>query len=136
MTLQEKIEQLFTQTEFNANDHETFNDFKTTLPHRNFSDLISPNLHRVVAHRLITNPQLMKKAESNLDNWLSVNPDEPAWLEWKQILANESVENIIKIITADTDEGQRMRSSSPFAGLLTKQERRMIIEECEKAGLV
>ncbi len=31
MTLQEKIEQLFTQTEFDANDHETFNDFKTAL---------------------------------------------------------------------------------------------------------
>ncbi|MGI8788697.1 MAG: 2,3,4,5-tetrahydropyridine-2,6-dicarboxylate N-succinyltransferase [Pyrinomonadaceae bacterium] len=31
MTLQEKIEQLFTQTEFDANDHETFNVFKTEL---------------------------------------------------------------------------------------------------------
>ena len=31
MTLQEKIEQLFTKTEFDANDHETFNDFKAEL---------------------------------------------------------------------------------------------------------
>jgi hypothetical protein len=31
MTLQEKIEQLFTKTEFDASDHETFNDFKTGL---------------------------------------------------------------------------------------------------------
>ena len=31
MTLQEKIEQLFTKSEFDANDHETFNDFKTAL---------------------------------------------------------------------------------------------------------
>jgi len=31
MTLQEKIEQLFTQTEFDASDHEIFNDFKTEL---------------------------------------------------------------------------------------------------------
>lgn len=31
MTLQEKIEQLFTQTKFDANDHETFSDFKTAL---------------------------------------------------------------------------------------------------------
>ncbi len=136
MTLQQKIEQLFTRTEFEAADHETFNDSKTVLPHRHFSDLISLNLHRVVAHRLIVNPQLLRKAASNLENWLSVNPNEPAWLEWKKILANESVESIIKIITADTDEGQRLRSSSPFAGLLTKQERRTIIGECEKAGLV
>ncbi len=31
MTLQEKIEQLFAKTEFDASDHETFNDFKTAL---------------------------------------------------------------------------------------------------------
>ncbi len=31
MTLQEKIEQLFAKSEFDASDHETFNDFKTAL---------------------------------------------------------------------------------------------------------
>ena len=31
MTLQEKIEQLFTQSEFDAHDHEVFNEFKTAL---------------------------------------------------------------------------------------------------------
>ncbi len=31
MTLQEKIEQLFAKSEFDANDHEVFNDFKTKL---------------------------------------------------------------------------------------------------------
>jgi 2,3,4,5-tetrahydropyridine-2-carboxylate N-succinyltransferase len=31
MTLQEKIEQLFTESEFEAADHETFNEFKTEL---------------------------------------------------------------------------------------------------------
>jgi 2,3,4,5-tetrahydropyridine-2-carboxylate N-succinyltransferase len=31
MNLQEKIEQLFTQTEFDAADHQTFNEFKTEL---------------------------------------------------------------------------------------------------------
>ncbi|MGI9035909.1 MAG: hypothetical protein ACR2GD_07710 [Pyrinomonadaceae bacterium] len=64
---------------------------------------------------------------------MSKNPAISAWLEWKKILETTSLENIIKLITADTDEGQRLRSSSPFAGLLTKKERRMIIEECEKA---
>ena len=31
MTLQEKIEQLFTKSDFDAQDHEVFNDFKTAL---------------------------------------------------------------------------------------------------------
>ncbi|MGI9035910.1 MAG: hypothetical protein ACR2GD_07715 [Pyrinomonadaceae bacterium] len=68
MTLQEKIERLFTQTEFDAGDHETFNKFKTAPQCENFSDLISINLHCFVARRLLRNPNLMKKAEMNLNN--------------------------------------------------------------------
>ncbi len=139
MTLQEKIEDLFTKTEFDAPDREVFNEFKRGLRTgeirrtENFSDLISLALHRIVALRLRSNPLLIQKAEKNLQNWLNRNPDIQAWLEWKTILENENLENILKIITAETDEGQRLRSSSPFAGLVTVEERRAIIEHCEKA---
>jgi len=139
MTLQEKIEQLFTKPEFDAADREVFNDFKTALQvgeiraAKNVSDLISLALHRAVAFRLRSNPNLIRHAETNLQNWLSINPNTPAWLEWRTILEKESLENILKIITAETDEGQRLRSSSPFAGLVTAEERRAIIEYCEKA---
>ena len=99
----------------------------------NSSDLISLALHRAVALRLRSNPHLLQKAETNLNNWLSKNATVGAWLEWKKILETENLENILKLITAETDEGQRLRSSSPFVGLVTKEERRMIIEDCEKA---
>ena len=139
MNLQEKIERLFTKPEFEAQDHEIFNDFKTELRQgeiratENFSDLVSLALHRVVAVRLRSNPNLVRQAETNLQNWLSRNPNTQAWIEWRAILENESLENILKIITAETDEGQRLRSSSPFAGLVAVEERRAIIEYCEKA---
>ena len=99
----------------------------------NSSDLISLALHRAGALRLRSNPHLLQKAETNLNNWLSKNATVGAWLEWKKILETENLENILKLITAETDEGQRLRSSSPFVGLVTKEERRMIIEDCEKA---
>ncbi len=139
MTLQEKIEELFTESDFDAPDREGFNEFKTVLrvseirAVENFSDLISLVLHRAVAFRLRSNRNLIHKAETNLQNWLSINPNTQAWLEWRTILENESLENILEIITAETDEGQRLRSSSPFAGLVTAEERREIIEYCEKA---
>lgn len=139
MILQEKIESLFTKSEFDAADREVFNEFKTELGEgeiraaENFSDLISLALHRAVAVRLRSNPNLIRRAETNLQNWLRINPNTPAWLEWRTILENESLENILKIITAETDEGQRLRSSSPFAGLVAAEERRAIIEYCEKA---
>lgn len=133
MTLQEKIEQLFTKTEFDANDHELFSDNRADFNRNNFPDLISLTLHRFVAQRLMVNPQLIRQAESNLDKWLVKNPTVAAWLEWKRILETENLDKILKIITAETGEGQRLRSSSPFVGLLSKEERRTIIEECEKA---
>ena len=97
-----------------------------------FLDLVSLALHRAVAHRLHSNPHLLQKAKSNLKNWLSRNQAVSAWLEWQEILETSSLEKVLKIITAETEEGQRLRSSSPFVGLITAEERRQIIKDCEK----
>lgn len=133
MNLQEQIQNLPT-SEFNADDRARFEDFKAILQNdKNFPDLISLLVHHRVAQQLRSNPGLIEKAKVNLLNWLSKNSAVGAWLEWKEILETESVEKIIQIITADTDEGQRLRSSSPFVGFITAQERHAIIEYCEKA---
>jgi hypothetical protein len=118
MNLQNKIEQL----PININPKST-----------NFSDLISLALHQLVAVRLRSNPLLIEKAKANLQNWLETTPNITAWLEWKTILETKSLEVILEILTTETDEGQRLRSSSPFVGLVTAQERTAIIEYCEKA---
>ncbi len=139
MKLKTKIVNLAVKSEFVVADCDVFNEFKTASQvgeiqaAENFSDLISLALHHVVAFRLRSNPHLLQKAETNLNNWLSKNSTVGAWLEWKKILETENLENILKIITVETDEGQRLRSSSPFVGLVTKEERRIIIEDCEKA---
>lgn len=99
----------------------------------NFSDLVSLALHQLAAVRLRSNPGLIEKAKSNLHNWLAENPNVSAWIEWKTILETKSLENILKLITDETDGGQRLRSSSPFVGLVTAEERWAIIEYCEKA---
>ena len=118
MNLQEQFQNLTTKSEFTTN---------------NLPDLISLALHHAVAFRLRSNPHLIQKAKSNLNGWLSKNPNVQAWLEWQTILENESLKSVLEIITAETDEGQRLRSSSPFVGLITKEERKAIIDYCEKA---
>lgn len=118
MILQQQIEQL---------------PIKINPKSANFSDLVSLALHQLVAVRLRSNPLLIEKAKSNLQSWLDKTPNVSAWLEWKAILENKSLEKILEILTAETDEGQRLRSSSPFVGLVTAQERKAIIEYCEKA---
>jgi hypothetical protein len=95
----------------------------------NFVDLFSLMLHRAVAEKLRRNPdKVLKTARNNLKNWL--NDKNSALLEWQAILDKETPEKIIKIISEDTDEGQRLRSSSPFAGVLSETERENIWSEC------
>jgi hypothetical protein len=132
--LNEQIENLTAASEFDAEDGIGFENFDAISKNAaNFSDLLSLMVHRLAAERLRSEPRLLEKAKANLERWLSKNPSIAAWLEWKEILESESLENILKIITAETDESQRLRSSSPFVGLITDEERRKIIKYCAKA---
>lgn len=96
---------------------------------KSFIDLFSLMLHRAVSEKLRRNPEkVLQIARSNLKKWLK--DKNPALLEWQNILENKTPAEIIKIISADTDEGQRLRSSSPFAGVLSEAEREKIWNEC------
>ncbi len=106
-----------------------------TIRQNNFVDLFSLALHLAVAEKLRRNPQdVLRIARNNLARW-SKNKNS-ALLEWQNILEIKTPEEIVKIITEDTDEGQRLRSSSPFAGVLSDAERGEIWNECAKIGFV
>jgi hypothetical protein len=101
----------------------------------NFVDLFSLMLHRVVAEKMLLNEaEVLRIARNNLERWLKsesfAGSERFALLEWKEILENSTPEEIRKIITQDTDESQRLRSSSPFAGVLSEAEREKIWSEC------
>ncbi|MGC2238746.1 MAG: hypothetical protein WA584_21505 [Pyrinomonadaceae bacterium] len=99
-------------------------------PQNNFIDLFNLMLHHAVAEKLRQDDsKVLQIARRNLDNWLKKNKNS-ALLEWKKILKTQTTEEIIKIITEDTDKGQRLRSSSPFAGVLSEEEREKIWSEC------
>ncbi len=84
--------------------------------------------------------EVLQTARNNLRRWLKsesfAGSERLALLEWQDILENSTPEEIRKIITADTDEGQRLRSSSPFAGVLSEAEREKIWSECAEIGFV
>ena len=101
----------------------------------NFVDFFSLVLHRVVAEKLRVNEaEVLQTARDNLKRWLKsesfAGSERFALLEWQKILENSTSEEIRKIITQDTDEGQRLRSSSPFVGVLSEAEREKIWSEC------
>jgi hypothetical protein len=86
-------------------------------------------LHRAVAEKLRRNPKdVLRIARENLEHW--AKNESLTLSEWREILETKTSEEIIKIISQDTDEGQRLRSSSPFAGVLSEAEREKIWSEC------
>ena len=101
-----------------------------SLPPNNFIDSFSLVLHRTVAEKLRQDAKaVLHLAQDNLNRWLKKNKNS-ALLEWQKILETRTPEEICKIISQDTDEGQRLRSSSPFAGVLSEAEREKIWSEC------
>ena len=88
-------------------------------------DRVSLELARHIAGGLRSHPEWIEQARQNLARWSKLNADSPQLLrsydEWRSILAGP-VESIVAVLIAETDEGQRLRQNSPFAGVLAAQE--------------
>ena len=102
-----------------------------------FLDEFALAYHRAVADRLRAEPlAVLEHARRNLDRWTegdAFGPGDLASLEeWRQILDEADVSRLINIITDASDEGQRLRSSSPLVGTLSPEERLEILAACEQ----
>lgn len=98
-----------------------------------YIDEVSLALHQLIAEKLRANNDLINVARNNLKSWMQHGKDIEgvgAWAEWKEILDKFSIDEVIEIITANTDEGQRLRSSSPFVGIVSQKERERIMVRC------
>jgi hypothetical protein len=87
-------------------------------------------LHEAVATKLEAQPQLLNMARANLRRWLTTNPA-AALREWWQILESTSLPDLLALLRSSSEQAARMRQSSPFAGLLTPEERRAILNRYE-----
>jgi hypothetical protein len=93
--------------------------------HHATTDQVSLEIARRVSERIRQRPELIAVARTNLARWSDRNASAPALLrcyaEWHEILALP-VETVCKMLCAETDEGQRLRQNSPFAGILPPSE--------------
>lgn len=82
--------------------------------------------HQIVAQQLRANPDnVLAHARANLARWKAKYEDEaqPAYLhEWETLLAGP-LNRVEEVLTADSEDAKRLRSSSPFAGVVTPRER-------------
>jgi len=86
-------------------------------------------LHVLAARHIARNPRLLDRARATAARWVARYGDRApaALLEWKALL-ERPWEEILARATALTEEGARLRQSSPLATLLEEDERRRVYD--------
>jgi len=89
------------------------------------SEARSLAVHQSIAKRIKLNPKpIIDKAKSNILRWSDLNgPNNYANTEWFQILQTYPPNEIAKLISSKSSEAYRLRSSSPFPGVLSESEK-------------
>lgn len=95
------------------------------MPGHEDIDRASLELARAIVTRIDADPSLMSVARENLARWKTRNADAPSLIqcyeEWEHIL-DRGWDHARSVLLAETDEGQRLRQSSPFPGILSPRE--------------
>jgi hypothetical protein len=96
-------------------------------------------LHREIAQRIRKKPDLLTGVRDRLlkdigSGRFSISVTQ-AMQEWQDILNTGSLEQILELLVDPGENARRLRQSTPFAGILTQEERRRILEEHEPAGV-
>lgn len=84
-------------------------------------------MDRIIAERILTRPDLVDRVRKNLDRWESQHSRQlSCHAEWRAIL-DQPVSEIASFLKSDDQEACRLRQSSPFCGILTREERTRIL---------
>ncbi len=93
------------------------------------SDERSRSLHREIARKLRRNPALWNIPKNNISRWKKRRKRlTPALMEWEHILDKLAKNRILSILEGESEDSIRLRSSSPFTGILSDDERKMIFD--------
>ncbi len=87
------------------------------------SDYRSLEMHRLIAEKIEGNPLLIQIAIHNIERWERQNSYPQPYLDdWLNHI-DKGMEHLLSFLISETDEAQRLRSSSPFVGIITQEER-------------
>ena len=82
---------------------------------------------RLTVSRIDANPDLAKIGIENIERWTRQKGYLPLrHAEWKQLIETHPWERLREMLLEESDEGQRLRSSHPFKGLVSPEERAAI----------
>ena len=87
---------------------------------------------RLIAEKVRRSPAKFQEAVETLKGWRrTLRPVPEAVLEWERIFRRHTREEVLQIFTQNNEEGQRLRQSDPFCGILTEEQRWRFLREYE-----
>jgi len=85
---------------------------------------------KVIAERVARQPELIARARATTVRWLETcSAGSRSTLEEWLMALNGPSEGVIALLTGSDERAARLRQSSPFAGVLTPQERTAIVRQ-------
>jgi len=95
----------------------------------------SLELHRVVARELRADPSKLELVVAWIERFLA-DPDysihsKDALTEWLDLIRSQGLPGVLAALEDHSEEGQRMRQSSPFAVIMPQEERQRILARYE-----
>jgi hypothetical protein len=88
-------------------------------------------LHAKIAEKLRRQPSLVAVAGDNLDRWERLRGRDPALDEWRNLLKATPFPDLLRLLAEESENADRLRQSSPFAGILTEPERTAVFQHYE-----
>ena len=86
------------------------------------SDLRSLEMHKLIAKKILEKPELIQIAVGNIARWkIQNNFSQPYLDEWLSYI-NSGIIGLTDFMVCETGDGQRLRSSTPFPGILSDRE--------------
>lgn len=90
-------------------------------------------MHMIVAAHLISEPeQVIRRAHANLERWAGKGRHDAYWLErWRRAL-EQPAGQLALLLTERTQDAADMRQGTPFAGVLSNEERLAAIQRARE----
>ena len=79
-------------------------------------------LHRKIAERLRERPELVERARRRVDSEVYAGTHHEYAARWRALLEGP-IDEVLRVLTADTDDAQAMRQTSPLTFVLSQRER-------------
>ena len=97
--------------------------------HLHIPDLRSYAFHKRAAQILLENPERINEVYDVLNNWLTLEGTQAqGWAnEWLKLIEGKTVVEVANLIVQQDEKMDFFRKSSPFAALLTDEQRQEII---------